>query len=186
MIYLMRHGMDDERFIGGYSDVGLTDIGVWQVDDVGKWLMNQNFDIRKIYTSDIVRAVESANIVNKYLNLELYVVDIKLREQNKGLLNGIDRSIAEEIYSEYVNSSDINMKYPEGESLMDLYLRIKEFLLNISSYDNSLLVTHRGVINMIYYLCNDIFLDMNKSRYNVEHSSVHEFNIEKLKIRRIR
>ena len=185
MIYLMRHGMDDERFIGGYSDVGLVDIGIRQIDDVGRWLLNQNFDIRKIYTSDIVRAIESANIVNKYLNLDLFVDD-KLREQNKGILNGMDRMIANLMYFEYVNCNDINMRYPSGESLVDLYLRIKEFLLNISIYDNSLLVTHRGVINMLYYLTSGDNLDMDKGKYNVGHGSVHEFNIEKLKIRRIR
>lgn len=185
MIYLIRHGMDDERFIGGYSEVGLTDVGVIQIEEVGKWIIEQGFDIRNIYTSDIVRAIESARIVNKYLNLNI-CIDNKLREQNKGLLNGMDRLVAYDIYSEYVNTSDVNLRYPEGESLMDLYLRIKDLLLDISKYDNSLLFTHRGVINMIYYLTNDMVLDMNKGRYNVLHGSVHELDVEKLKIRRIR
>ena len=33
MIYLMRHGKDDERYVGGYSDVDLTREGQRQVLD---------------------------------------------------------------------------------------------------------------------------------------------------------
>lgn len=185
MIYFVRHGLDDERYIGGYSDVKLLDIGIKQIEEMSKWLVLQNFDIRKIYSSDIVRATESADIIAKYLNLCI-LIDKQFREQNKGLLNGMDRLLAIEKYSEHVFNIDINFRYPEGESLNDLYLRVKKLLSNISNYDNSLIVTHRGVINMIYYLtCNDD-LDMNKNKYNVSHASVHEFDVEKSKIRRIR
>ena len=31
MIYLMRHGLDDERYVGGFSDVSLIDEGIEQV-----------------------------------------------------------------------------------------------------------------------------------------------------------
>ena len=31
MIYFLRHGLDDERYIGGWSEVDLTDEGVEQV-----------------------------------------------------------------------------------------------------------------------------------------------------------
>ena len=28
MIYFLRHGLDDERYVGGYSNVGLTKEGI--------------------------------------------------------------------------------------------------------------------------------------------------------------
>ena len=31
MIYLIRHGLDDEKYIGGWSDVDLTIVGRKQV-----------------------------------------------------------------------------------------------------------------------------------------------------------
>ena len=185
MIYLVRHGLDDERFIGGYSDVCLLDEGIKQIEFASEWILKQGFDIRKIYSSDVLRAIQSASIIAKYLNLEI-LIDKGLREQDKGLLNGMDREMAEVIYPEYVFSKNINMRYPNGESLMDLYLRVKKLLLNISSFDNSLIVTHRGVINMIYYLTCGDELDMNKGKYDVTHASIHEFDIGKSKIRRIR
>ena len=52
--------------------------------------------------------------------------------------------------------------------------------------DNSLVVTHRGVINVFYYLFNSIPLDMEKKRFNVDHLSIHEVDIDKKIIRRIK
>lgn len=185
MIYLIRHGLDDESYIGGYSNVGLINLGVEQIEKSSKWLLEQRYDIKKIYSSDITRALESANIIAKYLNIPI-CVDSNLREQDKGILNGMKKEEAIRKYSDYLYTDDINLKYPDGESLKDLYLRVKCVLSFISDYDNSLLVTHRGVINMLYYLtCNDL-LDMNKGRYDVVHGSVHEFDIKKVKIRRIK
>lgn len=185
MIYLVRHGLDDESFIGGYSDVCLIDIGVKQIQDVGKWMLHHDFDIRKIYSSDIKRALQSAWIIGEYLNLDI-CVDTRLREQDKGFLNGMKKEDALILYPEYVGCDDVNRCYPNGESLLDLYIRVKDLLKNISIYDNSLLVTHRGVINMIYYLTLGDEIDMNKDRYDVCHASVHEFDVCKSRIRRIR
>ena len=52
--------------------------------------------------------------------------------------------------------------------------------------DNSLVVTHRGVINTIYYYLNNIPLDMDKKKFNVDHLSIHELDIQKKLIRRIK
>lgn len=185
MIYLLRHGLDDESFIGGYSNVGLIKEGKIQVNDSAKWLKANVTKINKIYSSDVKRAIESAEIVNKYLKLDIeYTKD--LRELNKGLLNGMPKHEAELLYPDYINVKDINLKYPNGESMLDLYKRIKILLDSISKYDDSLIVTHRGVINMIYTLLNNDTLSMDKKRYNVVHASVHELDLEKNKIRRIK
>ncbi|MEG0995313.1 MAG: histidine phosphatase family protein, partial [Bacilli bacterium] len=72
--------------------------------------------------------------------------------------------------------SNLTTKYPNGESMQLFYLRIKNNLDTILKEDNSLIVTHRGVINMIYYILNGIALDMNNERFLVEHASLHEYN----------
>ena len=38
---------------------------------------------------------------------------------------------------------------------------------------------------MLYYILNDIPLDMNKERFNVDYASLHELDINKKLIRRI-
>lgn len=185
MIYLVRHGLDDERFIGGYSNVPLIEEGKKQIELSAQFLKENIIGINKIYTSDVLRAVQSAHIINKYLNLDIEEIKT-LREQDKGSLNGMPRERVKILYPYYIDVNDIFAKYPNGESMMDLYKRIKIFLEIINNYDNTLLVTHRGVINMIYTLMLNDELSMNKERYNVTHASIHELDLEKKKIRRIR
>ena len=66
MIYLLRHGLDDERYIGGWSDVDLIDIGKKQVEEVSQKI--KDLKINTILCSDVKRAITTADIVNKYLN----------------------------------------------------------------------------------------------------------------------
>ena len=185
MIYLVRHALDDESYIGGHSDVDLIDYGINQAIELRNWFCEQQFNIDRLYTSDVKRAVTTARIVNEYLNL-LIIEDNKLRELDKGILTGMKKELAMMYYPDYVNIFDVNMRYPGGESMMDLYLRIKELLIYFSKYENSILVTHRGVINMIYCILLEEQLDMNKEKYNVEHASVHELDLCKSRIRRIK
>ena len=65
MIYLVRHGLDDENYIGGHSDVDLIFDGIKQANDVGKWFYNLNINVDKIFTSDVKRAISTANIINE-------------------------------------------------------------------------------------------------------------------------
>ena len=182
MIYLMRHGLDDERYVGGYSKIGLTYEGIKQVEESTKYIKNLN--INKIVCSDVFRARQTANIVNIELNKEV-IEDNNLRELDKGYLNGMYKPTAKLLFPQYFGELSIYDSYPNGESMLDLYKRIKILLNNIDKYDGDLLVTHRGVINMMYYILNNIELDMNKERFNVTHASIHELDLEKKLIRRV-
>ena len=44
MIYFMRHGQDDENYIGGWSDVELIQSGINDAELVGEWI-NKNLNI---------------------------------------------------------------------------------------------------------------------------------------------
>ena len=39
--------------------------------------------------------------------------------------------------------------------------------------DDTLIITHRGVINMFYYILRNIPLDMDKKKFKVDVASVH-------------
>lgn len=181
MIYLMRHGQDDESRIGGWSDVDLTLCGMKQANTTGMYL--HNLEIEKIISSDLKRCITTSKIVNNHLQKDITYTPI-LREQNKGDLNGIPLKEAEKEYSEYIHKPKIDMVYPNGESLLDLYNRIKKLMPWILKQDRALLITHRGVINMIYYLLNNIELDENKEQFGVTHASLHELDPKKMLIRR--
>lgn len=185
MIYLVRHGLDDENYIGGYSDITLIEEGIKQANAAGLWLKENVKDINMIYTSDVKRAIQTSKIINTYLGINIQLKK-ELRELDKGTLNGMDKEQAKIIYPEYMQNIDINTKYPNGESMVELYERIKKLFTELKDFDNSLLVTHRGVINMLYVFLNNDELTMNKEKYNVTHGSIHELDLDKMVIKRIK
>lgn len=185
MIYLMRHGQDDENYIGGWSDVSLIPEGIVQVNENANWIKD-NLNIKFILCSDVKRAVQTATIVSDVLDMS-FIETSELREQSKGLLNGVLRTEADKEYHELLNNVTVDTIYPEGESLRDLYNKMLVYIEKIREMeDDTLLITHRGVINMIYYILYGKELDMNKKQFGVETASVHEFNVEENVIRRIR
>lgn len=185
MLYLIRHALDDERFVGSWSDVSILESEKSKVEEQAKYI-KENLKISKIYSSDIKRALETAEIINKELNLEI-IKDSNLREQNKGIITGKLKETLPKEELDLLTNQQIDTKFPEGETLIDLYNRIKDYLEEMKKYENnSLVVTHRGVINMIYFILNDIPLDMDKKKFNVDHLSIHELDIKNNIIRRIK
>lgn len=181
MIYLVRHGLDDERYIGGWSDVDLIEKGKIEVEEIAKFIKQSNLNIDKIYSSDIKRARTTTEIINKYLNLEVETSSI-YRELDKGDLTGNLKDNYD--LTEYNNN--LYLKYPNGESYKDFYERIKKlYYEEIINLDNVLIVTHRGVINMIYTIINDDPLSLDKEKYDVTHASLHELDKVKKKIKKI-
>lgn len=185
MIYLLRHALDDERYVGSWSDIGILESERKKVERMGIYIRD-NLPIKKIISSDIVRAKETAEIIGSKLALPI-TLDENLREQNKGLLTGRLKETLTEEERILIENQQIDTKFPDGETLLDVYKRIKKYLDTINSYpDNSLVVTHRGVINMLYYILEDIPLDMDKKRFSCDHLSLHEYDIDKKLIRRIK
>ena len=181
MIYLMRHGQDDETKIGGWSDVNLTIEGIKQVNEIGSRC--SNLEIEKIISSDVKRCQETSLIMQSYLNKPIFY-NRNLREQSKGDLNGMNALEAKKKYAELLENIIPTTIYPNGESLFDLYIRIKKIMPWILKQDKALIITHRGVINMLYYILNNIELDMNKTQFNVTHASIHELDPAKKLIKR--
>ena len=131
MIYLLRHGLDDEQYIGGWSDVSLVRDGIKQVELVKDYISN-NIEFNKIISSDILRAKQTAEIINKNFNKEIIYTDL-LREQSKGDYNGkLKSSIDDNDY--FLGNTTIYDTYPNGESLLDLYFRIEKLLLIMDTH----------------------------------------------------
>ena len=186
MIYFLRHGQDDEKYVGGWSDLSLTSEGIEQIKDSALWIRD-NLNIKRIVSSDIKRALESSEILSSIIDVPISL-DTNLREQDKGLLNGILRSEAKKKYSWYKNNEvTVDTIFPNGESLRDLYKRINDYLDEIMNFDDdTLVVTHRGVINMIYYILNNKDVDMDKKQFKVTVASIHELDKNNKTIKKIK
>ncbi len=185
MIYLMRHGEDLKGYVGGWSNVSLTEEGKEKVIKTAQWI-KKNLKIKKIITSDVKRAIETAEILKKELNINYETSNI-LREQNKGDLTGkLSESLTKE-EKDMLDYQEIDTLFPNGESLEEFHQRIKDnytFFENLD--DDTLVVTHRGVINSFYYMFNNKELDMNKKQFKVDFSSIHEIDFINKKIKKIK
>ena len=159
---LVRHGKDDDTIRGGWSTSPLTSEGISQVHQLAANLQaSRPSNLKTIYTSDLVRAKETADILGSILNLPI-IERPEFRETNNGLLAGMENKTAEAKYPGlYWSTLGWEQSYPDGESPCQFYYRIanawhrlKEELRNVDH--NIILVTHGGVINVIRCIENGV------------------------------
>ena len=160
--YLLRHGKDDASVRGGWSNSPLTDIGIAQVHRLSSAILSSGkMGVGMIYTSDLLRAKQTADILSGALQIPV-VEKPEFREANNGLLAGMDNILAEKRFPGlYWSTLDWEQPYPGGESPRQFYERIATawhiFKKDIQHMDhNVILVTHGGVINVIRCIENGI------------------------------
>ena len=120
----------------GWLDGKLSEKGIEQ-----SILLKERININKydvIFCSDLQRAIDSAKYT--FGDLKPIVEDKRLRECNYGDLNGKDSKLVE--YENHINN-----KFPNGESLIDVENRIRDFcnyLKNHYDSKNIAIVAHRA------------------------------------------
>ncbi len=168
-IYLVRHGADDDSIRGGWSNHPLTDEGLKQSEELAKKLKENNCDAEIIYSSDLFRARQTAEILAQSLNLEVEY-NAEFREVNNGDLAGMNNDLANELYPNlYWRKLEWEQHYPNGESPKEFYERAKsawEKLIN-SNHKSIILVTHGGVINVIMHLVNGVAYSNKNTVYKI-------------------
>jgi broad specificity phosphatase PhoE len=150
-IILIRHGEEEKVKEGNIeyqsNDSELTKEGIEQVEKLAEILKNLNID--EIYSSDIIRAMQTAEIINKKINKKI-IIDTRLRERNIGDFEkfGDDwrkefKRFKEKELAKGIPSGEI--KPQNGESLHEFRERIKSFLRDLSKKEgNILLSAHKG------------------------------------------
>lgn len=153
MIYLVRHGESEANIqnrFSGITDVELTNKGKNQAAVAGDNLIPYKID--HIYSSPLKRAIETAKIICKINNIDEYkiITENCLVEVNFGLFENMtwdEITVNHKEESENWILNKHKYKFPEGESYDDIVHRISSFVDNVP--DNSLVVTHFGVIQSI-------------------------------------
>ena len=103
----------------GWKQVELNGLGKEQALNLGKVNKNIKFDV--IFTSDLIRTIDSANIA--FPNIKK-IQDKRLRECNYGDLDGEDKNLI--VYEDH-----IDVPFPNGESLKDVEVRVQSFINDI-------------------------------------------------------
>ena len=157
--YLVRHGKDDDTVRGGWGQQSLSDVGKVQADELASFIQRSNLGIKHIYSSDLLRAMQTAQSVADKLLLPIIPM-AEFREVNNGDLAGMKNELASKMYPGlYWNTLDWEQKYPGGESPREFYERISTawdaFQKTVLEQNEKvLLVTHGGVINVILSIVN--------------------------------
>lgn len=188
-VYFVRHGKDDENFRGGWSSRGLVPEGVEQAERLANHLKEKNveYGIKKILSSDLPRATETAEILAKALELPLQA-DERLREADNGSLAGMPNEEALEKYPGlFWSTLKPDECYPNGESPNMFFTRIEAwfeaFLKECKDTDGNVLVlTHGGVINVVYHLVGNMEWSNAKKSISVGNCSVHVLDVERMEI----
>lgn len=111
---------DNEKEISsGWSDVGLSELGVKQSIELKDKIKDKHFDA--VFCSDLKRAVDSAKLT---FEGEVEIIpDKRLRECNYGRFNGKPSSIVEPM-----QEKNISNRFLDGESYEDVKERVADFL----------------------------------------------------------
>lgn len=179
-IYFVRHGKDDENYRGGWSQIPLIEEGVMQVNALGEMLKAANLNCVQIISSDLLRAKQSANILGHQLGVKV-TFDSALREINNGALANLTNMECEQKYPGlYFNSLRMDEAYPLGESPQIFYKRISDWfddVLKNEKPESQIIVTHGGVIRIIYHLVNQEKWTNQTTKYPVANASVHHLSL---------
>ncbi len=148
-VYLIRHGRQDSTLCN--VDVGLSNEGRSQAKLLRDRL--KNYSIDALYSSNLIRAKETAQILNEELKLPHQFRE-ELKEISFGLMEGKTEEYIDEHFGDFKEEQKKlleDIPYPGGENGTSVYERVMPALQDIvqSGHENIVVVTHGGVIRVL-------------------------------------
>lgn len=153
-IYLIRHGETtgdiEDRYGGSYDD-HLSEKGISQAEELAEKI--SSFGVEKIYTSTLIRAKETAEILNKKLNVSIDEV-LGIKERNiYGKLSGMVKAEAREKFPELAEAlRDYRNTIEGAESYEEATERMKIAFEEITASESEVVavITHGGTIKTFF------------------------------------
>jgi broad specificity phosphatase PhoE/CTP:molybdopterin cytidylyltransferase MocA len=189
-IFLIRHGETREhaeKIFLGQTDVPLSDKGREQAAAAGKKLSERGAEANVVYTSDLVRASETAEIIAKALGasknglVPSIARDARLREIHLGDWEGrFIREIKESCPDEYARRGENILTWKighEGENYYDLRYRAEKWLRDtLPGAHEIVAAAHIGVIRVILAAFSGI-APLDAWMLKIPRGSVIELNV---------
>ncbi len=156
-LLLARHGettWNDEARYQGQTDIPLSARGQMEAERLAERLAHESIDA--IYTSDLARARDTAQVVARRIDTAL-TLEPRLREANLGEWQGLTY---EQVRQRYFNDTDplpaymVDSPPPGGECLRQLQVRLMSAIESIATQhddESVLIVTHGGCLKVLLY-----------------------------------
>ena len=168
-ILAMRHGetaWNVDGRIQGQLDVPLNEMGRWQVHRLALAVADE--DIAAVYSSDLLRAMETAQAVSRGCGSPV-VTDQGLRERGFGEFEGLSYAQINARWPEMAERwrrRDPTFGAPGGETLNAFYARAIATATRLAALhpgQTIALVSHGGVMDCLYRAATHIALDAPRS-----------------------
>lgn len=184
-IYFVRHGKDPDGYRGGWSQLDLVPEGIQQAERLAHRLgvHRKRYNIAEIVSSDLRRAMTTAEIIAAALKLPVQPEPC-LREMNNGELAGMPEVQARAQYPGlYFNTLQMDEHYPNGESPAEFYQRISAWLADFirtrqDLAGNALVVTHGGVISIVYHLAEGLAWSNRNPPYKAANCALYVLDVD--------
>ena len=154
-IYLVRHGRTDwneQAVFRGRVDRPLDAVGRQQAEAVADAL--GGLDIRRVFSSPLIRARHTADPLAKQLGLDVELSE-GLNDMDFGQWQGLSEATVEEQFSRVFavwTKDPFAAQIPGGETLAQIWNRVNEALKQISAMtgaERAVVVTHRVVLKIL-------------------------------------
>jgi len=169
-ICFVRHGETNwnaEQRMQGHIDIPLNANGISQAERLANALIRVKHSFDVIYSSDLERALHTANAVARALSLDVQITP-RLRERNVGKLQGLLLAEAPvllpEIWQRHI-ARELDHDLGGGESIRTFHQRMQDILelfLNEHRGQSVLAVSHGGSLDMIYRIVTQQALDAER------------------------
>ena len=166
-LILIRHGQSEWNALNqftGWKDPGLTAKGVEEAHNAGRIINNLKINFDLVFTSALIRAQNTAEIILKEINQPLSTIKNQaLNERNYGDLAGLNKDDARKRWGDeqvHIWRRSYDIPPPGGESLKDTGERVlpyfmKEIHPHVCKGKNVLVAAHGNSLrSLIKFLDN--------------------------------
>ena len=166
-LILIRHGQSEWNALNqftGWKDPDLTATGIQEAHNAGKIISSLEINFDLVFTSALIRAQNTAEIILKEINQSLSTIKNQaLNERNYGDLAGLNKDDARKRWGDeqvHISRRSYDIPPPGGESLKNTGERVlpffmKEILPHVCEGKNVLVAAHGNSLrSLIKFLDN--------------------------------
>lgn len=158
-IYLARHWQNQDNanwILNWHRDLPLTDIWINQANELAKKIKDAKLSFDKIYSSPLIRAFKTAEIISDVLEMEKPEPLNLIIERDFGIMSGKSQNDIEKLCAPNIIKTDtityfLNPEWAETfPQLMNRAKKVLEYIENKHSNQSILLAMHWDIGKMIY------------------------------------